>query len=54
MNETSENFRTIDRELAGEIGLEEAIIIQRIHELISEKQLFRDGRYWIRKTYVLY
>lgn len=51
MNETSENFRFIDRELAGDIGLNEAIILQRIHELISEKQLFRDGRYWIRRSY---
>lgn len=44
-------FLRFDPELARIIGAEEALVIQRIHELISEKQLFKDGRYWIRKSY---
>jgi len=44
-------FLTFDPDLAGIIGAEEALAIQRIHELISEEQLLRDGCYWVRKSY---
>lgn len=37
--------------LAQKIGLNEAIVLQQIHELLSDGEYKRDGYSWVRRTY---
>jgi len=54
MNEAvNENSRLIvlDVDLAAEIGLSEALIVQQIHYWLKQKKNYRDGRYWVYNSY---
>lgn len=55
-NETSHlllqhTYLQISIDLAKILGLNEAIVIQRLHDLIEESSTFFDGYYWVHKTY---